>query len=370
MGPRITLTMIVRNEGPKLGRCLDSVRGAVNEIVVVDTGSEDDSIVVAMKHDARVEQIEWPGDFSAARNASLALVQTEWVLWLDADEWLVEGGAAKLRQAVQKENASGYLLVRRDLYPGGGFGEQHMLRLWRHHPELRFEGVIHEHLPLDTLQSCFEGMKLFTTDIAFWHDGYAPELSPEKARRNLPLLEKELSRDPESLYIAVELAQTRRSMGDLDGASVEEAKLADRLIALSDHDQPPDNTAALFLMRFMADLPDEELRSGRTESLLRLARGWFFDHPGTRYLCAQVEIRRGDLRRALDDLLEVEQMAETGRYDRLTSSNPSVLQEGLSTNLALVAHQLGRRDLARKHYERLLRLDPGNALARQNLTQL
>ncbi len=369
MKPGITLAMIVRDDAAKLRRCLDSVRSAVEAMVVVDTGSTDDSVAVARSFGAEVRQIEWPADFAAARNVSLEGVATEWVLWLDSDEWLAEGAAAKVRAAVEFEGAYGFMLTRQDLFPNGGHSEQELLRLWRNDPDIRFEGIIHEHLNFDTIAERRPGQLIFTADIRFWHDGYLPELTPAKAARNLPLLERELARDPESFYIALERAGTLKALDRPEWREAE-SEIDARVLAMRDSDEPPNNTATLYFMRRFAELSDEANRSAETDALLRMARGWFSDHPGVLYMCAQVEIRRKDLRRAFQDLLKVERMAISGDYDRLTTTVPSMLGTGLSTNLALVAHQLGRKDIAARHYRRLLELDPTNAVARENLALL
>jgi glycosyltransferase involved in cell wall biosynthesis len=352
MGEGITLAMIARNEAEKIGRCLESVRDAVDEIVLVDTGSSDDTREIALRCGAGVHDLPWPGRFDAARNASLDLVKTEWVLWLDADEWLVEGAASSIRQAIQHEEASAFLLVRRDLLGGDAYSEQHLLRVWRHDPGLRFQGVIHEQISLERLKTLNPGRNITPTNIPFWHDGFAPELSRQKAERNLPLLVKEAGQRTDTLYFEIELLQTLKLLHDPRADGMEE-DLADRILAMHDQDEAPDNTLALFFMRHFADLNGVALKTDRTHALLRMARGWFPNHPGVRYLCAQVEIKNRNLQSALADLLALEQMAETGSYDRLTSTNPIVLGEGLSTNLALVAQQLGRRDLANKHLNRL-----------------
>jgi glycosyltransferase involved in cell wall biosynthesis len=354
--PGITLAMIVRNGAATLERCLASAREAVDEIAVVDTGSADGSPGIAQRLGAQVRQMEWPGAFDAARNASLEMVQTEWMLWLDADEWLVDGAAQEVRKAVGQAGAFGFLLVRRDLYPDGGFAEQHQFRLWRHHPELRFQGVIHEQIPLAEFQERFPGLSLSATKIAFWHDGYLPHLSQEKARRNLPLLEREAQRRADTVYFEIERVQTLKTLGEPSAAKAELA-LADRLAELGRTQDEPDNTAALFLMRYLADLPEDRLWESRTDALMRLGQGWFPDHPGVRFLIAQVLVRRNDLRGALAHLLAVERMAETGEYDRLTSTNPVMLGAGLSRNLAWIAQQLGMTPLAQKHAARLARLE-------------
>ena len=84
----LSLSMVVRNEESRLGACLASVKGFVDEIVLVDTGSTDATVAIAETAGARIEHLPWPGDFAPARNAALNLITGDWVLVLDADEQL------------------------------------------------------------------------------------------------------------------------------------------------------------------------------------------------------------------------------------------------------------------------------------------
>ena len=84
----LSLSMIVRNEEARLAACLASVSALADEMVVVDTGSTDTTIAIAEAAGARVEQINWPGDFAPARNQALEFLKGDWVLVLDADEQL------------------------------------------------------------------------------------------------------------------------------------------------------------------------------------------------------------------------------------------------------------------------------------------
>lgn len=365
----ITLAMIARNEERCLARCLSSVKDHVESIVVVDTGSTDRTPEIARSFGARVEAIEWPGAFDEARNASLALVETEWVLWLDADEWFVEGHASQLAVAIRREDAFGYLLVRRDLFPSGGFGEQVLLRLWRHDPSLRFVGVIHEHLDPDALEQATSRRKVFESRIAFFHDGFRPEPSEEKLARNVPLLRKELELRPGQIYYEIELANSLERMGDPEGLVWRE-RLLNKLLAMADLDDPPDNTVSLFFCNYLAGLADSDLRSAEADAVIRLARGWFALHPTVLSLVAQTEIRRGNLVGAYAALRDVEQLAESGAYDRTTSTNPILLGEGLYLNLGIVAHQLGKLDVAKRSYRKLLQIHPDHPVAEQNLRLL
>src|SRR5205823_2345512 len=88
-GLTLSLCMIVRDEEEMLPRCLDAIRDAVDEIVIVDTGSTDRTIEIARSYGAKVLEREWTGSFSDARNASFEAASGDWVIYLDADEVLV-----------------------------------------------------------------------------------------------------------------------------------------------------------------------------------------------------------------------------------------------------------------------------------------
>ena len=90
------MCMIVRNEEATLGRCLDSVAGVFDEIVIVDTGSEDRTREIAVDAGARLVDFAWIDDFAAARNVSFADATSAYLMWLDADDLLLPEDRAKL----------------------------------------------------------------------------------------------------------------------------------------------------------------------------------------------------------------------------------------------------------------------------------
>ena len=110
--PTLSLAMIVKNEAANLGRCLESVRGLVDEMVVVDTGSEDGTPALAQAHGARLGHFPWRDDFAAARNASLELCRGDWILLLDADEAVGAADHAAIRQALERPEAAFTLVGR------------------------------------------------------------------------------------------------------------------------------------------------------------------------------------------------------------------------------------------------------------------
>src|SRR5258708_31359544 len=106
--------MIVRDAAGLLPQCLDSVRGVVQEMVVADTGSRDDSKEIALAFGARAIQIPWHNHFAEARNLCLDSVNSDWVLSLDADELLDPTAAGKLPPRLPNSSVSGYHVTIRN----------------------------------------------------------------------------------------------------------------------------------------------------------------------------------------------------------------------------------------------------------------
>ena len=82
----VSVAMIVKTEERTLARCLDSIRGAVDEIVIVDTGSVDATVEIARRYTDRIFEFPWIDDFAAARQFAFDQATGDWVAWLDADD--------------------------------------------------------------------------------------------------------------------------------------------------------------------------------------------------------------------------------------------------------------------------------------------
>lgn len=92
----ISLCMIVKNEEAILDRCLSSIKGIVDEIIIVDTGSNDNTKNIACKYTDKVFDFEWVQDFSKARNYSFSNATKDYIIWLDADDVILEEDYIKL----------------------------------------------------------------------------------------------------------------------------------------------------------------------------------------------------------------------------------------------------------------------------------
>src|SRR5215475_13512420 len=104
----LALSMIVRNAQEHLKNCLESCIGLVSEIVIGDTGSQDQTVSIAKSFGAKIVDVPWTDDFSAARNAVLQSTSAAWVLALDADEMLDPSEATVLMQHLRASAVYGY----------------------------------------------------------------------------------------------------------------------------------------------------------------------------------------------------------------------------------------------------------------------
>jgi glycosyltransferase involved in cell wall biosynthesis len=124
---KLSVAMIVRDAEDCLAASLDSVRNLADEIVVLDTGSQDSTLKIARLKATKVVSREWSDDFSAARNAALEQVTGDWVLWLDAGETLSPSAADALRKFIDNEaddKTAHYLLVHTPAQGANIAGEQ------------------------------------------------------------------------------------------------------------------------------------------------------------------------------------------------------------------------------------------------------
>ena len=202
----ICLTVIARNEARCLARCLQSAAPYVDEMLVVDTGSTDDTRAIALACGARVADFAWVDDFSAARNHALALTDADWRLVLDADEWIESGGGC-LREAVAPASgaAAESALFVGEIDVRSAFDDGAAVRIapsWitRFLPRgVLFEGRIHEQ-PVH----CLPARRL---PLHIGHDGYRREQQARKGDRNEALLLRQLQSDPANAYLRYQLGK-------------------------------------------------------------------------------------------------------------------------------------------------------------------
>jgi glycosyltransferase involved in cell wall biosynthesis len=225
--------MIVKNEAQRLPLCLEAARPAVQEIVVVDTGSIDDTPSVAARFGAHVAMFDFrEPDFAGARNASLARATGDWILVLDADEILTHGAHGVLVALVGRAERAGYIVQRRNLRPTQSEPVliDHALRLFPNDPAYRYRGRVHETIDAAILG---HGGRICTSDLVIDHI-LPPDDSQSlaKSRFYLAILEQELAQRPDD----VERLGFRRAELHKLGRIDEAACTAERIAELAPND--------------------------------------------------------------------------------------------------------------------------------------
>lgn len=196
---KISLAMIVRDEEIHINRCIDSVKSIVDEIVIVDTGSTDSTLnILNMYSDIKLFHFKWCDDFSSARNYSIEQATGDYILVLDADEYVKVGSRKELEEIMQKNAIGRIQHISR--FKIGNEEYNSKMYISRFFPkELRYTGIIHE-------QICGNNLRM-NLNFIVKHDGY---FETNKARRNIPLLRKELTKDPNDSYYLFQLGQELR----------------------------------------------------------------------------------------------------------------------------------------------------------------
>ena len=348
--------MIVRDEAAALPRCLKSVQGVVDETIVVDTGSVDDTIAVAQSFsqllNVRVHQFTWCHDFSAARNYSLQYAQGEWILILDADEILQPEIVPALRQVLQQPDALVVNLLR---YEVGAAQAPYSLisRLFRRHPDIQFHRPYHELIDdrvLEILHRETHWQILELPGVAIHHTGYqavaiAQRQKVDRARR---LMEGYLQTHPSDAYICNKLGALYADSGDLPKG----LELLQRGLKATSIEPPASYELHYHLGETYRDLENFD----RAEQHFRAAT----EQPVSPRLKLSAYTNWGSLRMDLNDPQSAKIL-----FEQAVAIDPEFAIGHF--NLGMALKSLGQLGAAIAHYQQAIHLNPTYAEAHQNL---
>lgn len=207
---KISQAMIVKNEEKNIEKALSWGKGIVSEQIVVDTGSTDRTVEIAEKMGAKVVHFPWQDDFALAKNFAISQCKYPWIALLDADEYFDEEDAKKLPNLLKKVDKDsrfgGILTAWLHLNQEGKVGDGgSIVRLFRNRRDIRYRRAIHEQLEYENGESFL--VCDCTDSLSIFHTGYMDLENTEKMRsdRNLRLIEKELSKNPEDFEMMVYL---------------------------------------------------------------------------------------------------------------------------------------------------------------------
>ncbi len=221
--PTLSLCMIVKDEENNLPTCLDSVSDYVDEIIIVDTGSTDNTVRIAESYNAKVYHHPWENSFSKARNYSLKYATCDWILIMDADEEIEEKDAHKLRETIKDDDVNLIYMPAYSKLKGGTNSSVYLIeRVYKNHLDFHYEGIVHNALKYSGSYK--------NENIVFYHYGYhlGEEHKEKKFARTSTLLKKQIEDDPSNPmphhFLAIEFSG--RNMND---ESIDEALKAIKL---------------------------------------------------------------------------------------------------------------------------------------------
>ncbi len=198
---RIALVLIARNEAPRIRRLLAAWRpGSTRyQMLALDTGSVDDTAALAQAAGAQVHHGPWPNDFSLARNLALDLTCADWHVVLDADEWVIDGGAAIAALRHTSPDFVGALQFQNQ-YHDGKLRHANAWMSCVFPGALRYQGRVHQQVVPELPLRCLS--------IRIGHDGYLPQCVQARRGRTSALLAQELAQRPTDAYAWYQLGKS------------------------------------------------------------------------------------------------------------------------------------------------------------------
>jgi len=354
--PRIPLCMIVRDSARTLPACLESIRPWVDEMVIVDTGSVDETPRIVESYGGRLFHSPWCDDFSAARNESLRHARGNWLFWMDSDDTIPWECGRGLTRLISREPPPNVLAFVVQVHCPGG-GEQggpafdvtavDHVKLFRNRADLRFDGRIHEQL-LPAIRRA--GGQVGWSDVYVVHSGsdQSPVAQRKKFERDLRILELELAERPEHPFTLFNLGMTYVHAGRFS----EGAGYLRRSIGRSNPDES-------HLRKVYALLVYAEMRLGfGAEALETCRRGLaLFPHD------VELQFREGVLLHELGRLVEARQayaaVLTDGEERHFSSVDRALTGFKAHQNLAVVATDMGDLAGAEREWREVVRAAPG-----------
>lgn len=203
----LSLCMIVKNEENNIAECLKKIKSFVDEIVIVDTGSIDNTKEKAKEFTDKIFDFEWCNDFSKARNFSIEKASNDWILVLDADEFLVHFNVSSINNIFSNPKVVGRI-ERINYFNEVNSSKKYVERVNRlfNRNFFKYEGTIHEQV-VSKEKSIFSAELV---DILVDHIGYTEEVikKTNKIYRNIEMLNSSLNLQGKDPYIFYQLGKS------------------------------------------------------------------------------------------------------------------------------------------------------------------
>jgi len=223
MKTTVSLCLIVKNESDCLARCLESFKDVIDEICILDTGSTDNTVEIALKYGARVELFDWCDDFSKARNQNIKMAKSDWIIVVDADEYLNQDDVSTLINALSKVEYDGFLIKTLNFHQPGtqNYIVNLNQRIFKNNGNFYYKGRIHEQIV--AVDNSLRKGGFLPLEVGFYHTGYLKDVrqAKKKNERNLTILENVVRDEPATMFTLFNLANEYSNMKGYEDKSLE-----------------------------------------------------------------------------------------------------------------------------------------------------
>lgn len=341
----LSVCMIVKNEEKVLERCLRSIHGIADEIIVVDTGSTDKTKEIALQYTDKVYDFEWANDFAKARNYAASKATGEWILAIDADEYVDRDQFEKFKEQLKTDPPNLEINAVEIISFVGRkaeftFKNLHA-RFYKNNSKIKYFRPIHEDLKyIDDRE-----YQLGVVDLQLFHSGYMKGTiqEKEKSKRNLPLLlNLENKKSIDYFYIGNEY----RNLGDLDKAILYYQKAY----------KERESDQAEYILQLLIFLIDALYKKKRYREALEVIQSCEIAYPKL----ADFKYYKGLIYQAQNKYNKAKSIFEhiLSNKDRLSARSEEFKEYAPLVNLANIYEEKGNLHKAVEYYSKALSINP------------
>lgn len=368
----LSLCMIVKNEKENLPRCLASAKPYVQEMIVVDTGSDDGTPEIAANYGAKVSSFEWCDDFAAARNYAISQASGDWILVLDADEELIVELDNFLEELTLNPDVLAYLVGIHQVHE---FEEnvtvEYSVKFFRNISSLRYVYRYHEQLKYENYFFSLNQLKIID-GLKLLHYGNTKERERQKnISRSIPMLERIRQKEGLSLTLLYTLAKMYDRTQQPEKAQGCYVKAFERLLPnLMDGNRPDE---FLFIPMLLYNLGTQSLVNKDYETariICQRSLEWCPNYPPINYLAGVTLKELGFLQGAAAYFENCLRMGRDGDYYKYEPFGIFYMTKIPAYALGCVYLDLRRMQEALAAFELALSFDANFTAARKKIDSI
>jgi glycosyltransferase involved in cell wall biosynthesis len=365
---KISSCLIAKNEAENISRCLESIKSISNEIIVVDTGSTDNTVEIAKSFGARVFFYEWDNNFSNAKNYALDKATGDWIIFLDADEYFDANTPKNLLHVLKKLNDNNrfdailFKMYNTEGYSGRIISVNPIVRAFRGHNKIRFFGAVHEQ-PLNK-DNTLNAANITDYSLIIYHTGYSTSILPEKVSRNLEILKNEIADNNITSLTYYYMSSMNNNLNNSEETikyallALKEPEFAKTIMAYQPY---------VFLIDHMVKLQDKYMFE-EIEKYIEEAISRFPTHPEIWYIIGNAREAQGDYHVAIESYRKA--LEYNKNFNLPLNNNFPARLEAVYYNLGELLKKTGEHLQSLDYYFEALKINKYNFYTMKGLYDL